>query len=648
MKREAMTIGISAVAALVLLAAGVWAGAMYHGQITGVLTWHAERAPASTATSATVTLYTCSMDPQVLLDHPGKCPICNMELVPVSTNGEASGGAKPERKILYWTDPTCNPPYNSDKPGKSPAGMDLLAVYDDEVSGGPAVVIDPAVVQNMGIRVARVTRGPLKTTLRVLGTLVEPEQNHVEINLRVSGWIQKLYANQEGMAVKKGDKLFDLYSTELTAAADDLINARKAAEANKASSDPVVRASGGAILDAARRKLELLGLGAADIDAMAALEKAPATVTFTSPLTGHVTEKMVVEGSSVKAGDRVMRIADRSTMWLQMQIYEYQLPLVHLGTPVRAQINGMPGKTYDGKIEFIYPHLDMMTRTAMVRITLPNEGHQLHEGMYATVEIDPQIAEAAVLVPREAVIDSGTRQIVFLAREGGHFEPRRVTVGQTGRSDSSDGDEMIQILSGLAGNEMVVTSGQFLLDSESRMEEAIQKHLRERLASIQAGRAQPASSALAAPPPNPKATAGEADDLFRAYLAVQTSLVGAERPVRAEALSSAAAAVASRLPAGEARDLANEIAEDARDLAGLPLDKQREAFKALSAAVIKLVGDAAPSARVAPALYEFHCPMAQADWLQAGDQTANPYITDMPTCGTLTRKIAPPGPETRP
>jgi RND family efflux transporter MFP subunit len=574
-----------------------------------------------------------------------------MDLVPVRVE-VAAGGAKKERKILYWTDPMYNPPYISDKPGKSPMGMELLPVYDDEVSGGPAITIDPVIVQNMGVRVARATRGPLKTTLRVVGTLVEPEQNHVEINLRVSGWIQKLYANQNGMPVKKGDKLFDLYSMELTAAADDLINARKSAEPNDVPTDPVVRVSATAMVDAARRRLELLGLTTADIDAVAALDKAPATMTFTSPLTGHVTEKMVVEGSSVKAGDRVMRIADRSTMWLQVQVYEHELPLVHVGTPVRARINGITGKVFEGKIEFIYPHLDMMTRTATARITLPNKDHELHEGMYAAAEIDAPIADDAVLIPREAVIDSGTRQIVFIAQEGGHFEPRRVAVGQTGRGDTSEGDDLAQIITGLAGSETVVTSGQFLLDSESRRQEAIQKHLRDGLA------AAPVASAPAPSPASVPATAigqsrrttaaGQADDLFTAYLGVQRALVGADKPVQAEALATVASAAAARLPAGDARDLAGEIAGEAHDLAGLPVDKQREGFKTLSAAAIKLSGVAPPSAAVAPALYEFHCPMARADWLQSGDQTANPYLADMVTCGSVTRTLTAPAPETRP
>jgi hypothetical protein len=368
------------------------------------------------------------------------------------------------------------------------------------------------------------------------------------------------------------------------------------------------------------------------------MDKAPPTVTFTSPRAGHVVDKTVVEGSAVKAGDRIMRIADRSTMWLQVQVHEQQLSLVHFGTSVRAQINGIPGKTFEGEIEFIYPHLDMMARTATMRVVLPNEGHALHEGMFATVDIDAPIADNAIQVPREAVIDSGTRQIVFIAQEGGHFEPRKVTVGETGRSSGGNDDDRVQILTGLSGNENVVISGQFLLDSESRMKEAIQKHLRDRRA-IRAVAEPAAAPDATAPASTQSSSAGQTDGLFNAYLALQKSLVGAGQTVDASGLAKAAASISQTLPAGDLRDLVRDIGGQAEELAGLPLDKQREMFKGLSAAMISLADKSSPSPTVAPMLEQYHCPMAQAEWLQLTGETANPYLSDMPTCGTLTRKI---------
>ncbi len=386
---------------IVALLAGVWAGRQSQ-LFMPEQTTAATAAKEAHAAASSRQLYTCAMHPRVVQDHPGNCPICHMELEPVKINAPVNEmqAAKKDRKILYWTDPMYNPPYIADKPGKSPMGMDLIPVYADEVSAGAAVTIDPVIVQNMGVRVAKVMRGPLYSTVRAVGTFTEPEQNHTEINLRVSGWIQKLYANQDGMAVARGAALFDLYSPELTAASDELITARKAVDADSAGNDSIIKDSASAIVSGARRKLELLGLSSEQIDAISRMDAAPKVITFNSPVSGHVTEKTVVEGSAIKAGERVMKIADRSTMWLQVQVYERDLPLVKVGTSVTATVTAVPGKTFEGKVDFIYPHLDMMTRTAMARVIFPNTGHELREGMYASAMIQTTAGESTLMVPR--------------------------------------------------------------------------------------------------------------------------------------------------------------------------------------------------------------------------------------------------------
>jgi Cu(I)/Ag(I) efflux system membrane fusion protein/cobalt-zinc-cadmium efflux system membrane fusion protein len=382
-------------------------------------------------------IYTCSMHPQVMLDHPGLCPICHMDLIlaTVQGSGTASRGS---------------------------------------------VTIDPAVIQNMGVRETMPMLGQLHQSIRAVGALTEPEQNHRSINLRVNGWIQKLYANQEGMAVNAGDPLFDLYSPEITSAADELITARKAADAatlNAGKEDALIAQSTRAILGAARRKLGLLGLMEEQVAAMEKLDKAPATITITSPMHGHIAAKNVIEGSAVMAGAELMKIADRSTMWLVVQVFERDLPTVRIGASARVTITALPGKEFnEGKVDFVYPHLDPSTRTAQVRIVLPNLEHTLHENMFGEAVIDGAPDQAdGVLIPREALLDSGKRQIVFVDKGGGHFEGREVKVGRTGRTD--DGKEMVRILSGITEQDSVVTSGQFLLDSESRITEAREKFL---------------------------------------------------------------------------------------------------------------------------------------------------------------------------
>jgi RND family efflux transporter MFP subunit len=263
------------------------------------------------------------------------------------------------------------------------------------------------------------------------------------------------------MHVKAGDPLFDLYSPQLQTAVEELIAARRASGSNAATP----------LQESAERKLLLLGLGREQVDRLAKLERAPRIITFTSPVTGHVTEKPIVEGAAVKEGERALRIVDHSELWLQVQVYESQLPFIRLGETATVTVTALPGETFAGELTFIHPHIDPLTRTAMARIVVPNESMRLRPGMYATVAIKADIAEAAVLVPREAVIDTGAEQLAFLAKPMGHFEPRRVKLGVVATGG------MVQVLEGLAPGDTVVTSGEFLIDAESRTREAVQKLL---------------------------------------------------------------------------------------------------------------------------------------------------------------------------
>jgi Cu(I)/Ag(I) efflux system membrane fusion protein/cobalt-zinc-cadmium efflux system membrane fusion protein len=428
---------------------------------------HTVSATAAHATTQGKQLWTCGMHPQVIQDHPGDCPICHMELTPLKAD-TVSSSATAERKVKYWWDPMMNPPYIAEKPGKSPMGMDLVPVYEDQVSAGAGVTIDPVIVQNMGVRIAPVVFGSVQQDVRVVGYLEEPESARHDVNLRVKGWIEKLHANTEGMAISKGDPLFELYSPEIQVAVEELIAARRARES---ATDDQAKRTAETLFESTSRKLELWGLEKAQVETLAKQDRAPQTVTFLSPITGHVAEKKVFEGAAVESGMLIMRLANRSQIWLEAQVYEQQLPLVKIGSKVRATVVSEPGRVLEGEVIFIHPHLDPTTRTARVRIQIPNEDHRLRQGMYATVDILTDPTPPAPVVPREAVIDTGTRQIAFVAQGGGRFEPRLLKLGTSGR------DGLVQVLSGLAPNEQVVTSGQFLLDSESRLKEAIQKHL---------------------------------------------------------------------------------------------------------------------------------------------------------------------------
>ncbi|HEX4794066.1 MAG TPA: efflux RND transporter periplasmic adaptor subunit [Humisphaera sp.] len=375
-------------------------------------------------------LWHCGMHPQVIREAPGDCPICHMALTPMNANG--------------------------------------ADVHRDQT--GPAVVqIDPAVVQNMGVRTTTVTRGPLAKTVRTIGILSLPETGLHDVSLKVGGWINHLYADQEGMHVHQGDPLFAIYSPELQTAAQELISAEKALRSLGDRSSDATRHESQILVESAKRKLQLWDVDPRDIDAIAAADQPPPQIIFRSPATGHIEEKMIVQGASIQPGMKLLRIADHSTMWLEAQIYEDQFPFIKSGQKIIATVEASPGKQFIGEINFIYPHVDHMARTLKVRAALNNPDFELKPGMYATAMIQTEPIADAILCPREAVIDFGQKQIVFIDEGGGHFSPHQVRAGLLGD------DDKLQILEGLEPGQTVVTSGQFLMDVESRTIEATQK-----------------------------------------------------------------------------------------------------------------------------------------------------------------------------
>ncbi len=527
---------------------------------------------ASASSAAGKQLWTCSMHPQVLQDHPGTCPICHMELTPVKSGDSHDGG----------------------------------------------VTIDPVVVQNMGIRIAAVTEGPITQTVRLVGYLQEPEPTHRDINLRVSGWIEKLYANVDGMDIEKDQKLFDLYSPELMVAVDEMIAARKQTGSPTAQT----------LLESARRKLIQYGLTDAQIEQFASLDKAPSTIPILSPITGHLTAKMVYDGAAVKAGDLVMRLANRHQMWIDARVFEQQYPLVQVGATAHASVTALPGRTFEGKVIFVHPHVDPETRTALVRIEIPNHDLLLRQGMYATVEIESSDRQPLRLIPREAVIDTGSRQIAFVSLGDGKFEARPLKLG-------IGGAERIQVLDGVELGEQVVTSGQFLLDSESRLREAIAKQTGQQLAAASPAPARPAAEIA-------KVHVPHTDDIVAAYLEIQAKLgekQKADTPADVAPLLKAAS-MAAEHAAGDAKPLAESVVKAGKQMEAQSIEKQRESFIGVSDAVIALAKASPPSKKVGPALFVVRCPMAfhdqGANWLQTNDTIANPYYaTEMKSCGGI-------------
>jgi Cu(I)/Ag(I) efflux system membrane fusion protein/cobalt-zinc-cadmium efflux system membrane fusion protein len=332
-----------------------------------------------------------------------------------------------------------------------------------EAEAGP-LLIDPAVVQNMGLRTAPVEQAPLLRTIRAFGALVEPEPGRRDVSLRSGGYVERLYAGTEGMAIAQGDPLLDVYSPELLVAIEELIGARRL----------LGGAAGGdaqALYDAAFQKLELQGLAREQVEELQSLERAPRTVTLRSPAAGFLVEKRVNAGSYAPAGEVLLRIADLSRLWLDARVFDADLPHVSLGQRALVTIDGAGGAPRAASVVLIQPRIDPATRSATVRLELDNADLALRSGMYATALFEVEVAPQALVVPREAVIDTGLRQLAFVALGGGRFEPREVALGEEG-----DGGR-VQVLSGLAAGEELVVSGQFLLDAESRTREAVGRFL---------------------------------------------------------------------------------------------------------------------------------------------------------------------------
>ncbi len=640
---------LALIAALFLIfAAGLAAGVRWHASIGRLFGGRRGHEPAAEmpaeASKPGAELWTCGMHPQVLQEEPGLCPICQMQLTPVHAGepvGAESGG---ERKVKYWWDPMMSPPYISDQPGKSPMGMDLVPVYEDEVSAGSTVIIDPTVVQNMGVRVATVSEAPLTRHIRAVGYLAEAEPNRFDVNLRVDGWIDAIQADFEGKHVQKGDPLFDLYSPALLVAVEELIAARRVRDETASDTTDVARTSADTLYKAALSKLALYGVDAGEIERLATLERAPRAITFRAPASGHVLHKMVHAGAAVKAGDLALRIIDHTTLWLEVRVFEKDAPYAYTGQSVAATVEGLAGETFVGEVIFIHPHVDPTTRTAMVRIALPNPALTLRPGMYATARLEVEIAPRTLVVPREAVIDTGTRQIAFVALEKGHFEPRNVVMGAEGD------DGLVQVLSGLAPGERVVTSGQFLLDAESRMKEAIQKFLKEK--SLQAGGEKPPSTAAREPTSGALTGVSEAwksaaDEVVGAYLRL-ARLLGAPQksddPFDMSELLRAARGLRDAAQDDAESALAISLLDAVHAMQDRPVDEQRERFKDVSRSAIELAERSPRAGREGAKVFLAHCPMAEADWLQETEEIANPYYaTMMKACGEIVRAVPIPG-----
>ena len=452
-------------------------------------------------------IYYCPMHPDYKSNRPGTCPICNMTLVKLEPEGQhpaheqqpaPATGATKERKILYWQD-AMNPAYKSDKPGKAPDGMDLVPVYADETPPAetlPAgtVKISPERQQLIGVQFGQVSRRALSRTIRTAGKVTYDETRVTRVQAKVSGWIDRVYVDFAGSLVTRGQPLFSLYSPELVSTQQEFLLASRAKDHLADSSVKEIAANAASLYDSARERLRLWDITEEQIQDLERRGTPTKTLTLYSPITGFVLTRNAFPGQRVTPEAELYVIADLRTLWVLADVYEYEVPFVRLGQAATMTLTYLPGKTFAGKVTYIYPQLDNATRTLKVRLEFPNPRDELKPDMYANVDLRIDYGEH-LAVPQEAVLDSGTEQLVFVAREDGYFEPRKVKLGPKVGT-------LYVVLAGLRAGEQVVTSANFLIDSESQLKSALGAMTGGHAAH---GGGAPAGSAEKLPSPEPKA-----------------------------------------------------------------------------------------------------------------------------------------------
>lgn len=456
-----------------------------------------------------------------------------------------------------------------------------------------------------------------------------------DVNIKVSGWIEKLYVDYLGQEVEAGQPLFEMYSPDLYAAQQEYLLAYDNQDRIGAEFLPDAAAGARDLLEAARIKLEYFDVTAQQIEALQRSGKPAKTMTIVSPHRGVVIAKHANEGMRVDPGMQVYRIADLSKVWVMVTLYEYQLPFVAMGQPAVMTLPYIPGRTFEGKVIYIYPYLDEKTRQVIFRLEFDNPTGLLKPGMYANIKLQSTLAPQSTLVPRAAVMDTGKRRIAYVSLGEGRFEPREVQVGV----ETDDG--LIEILDGLMPGEMVVTSGQFLLDSEANIREALAKMIKGQPAAEQeavgvvAGPSQ--LSAL------PDAAADAIVDILDGYFALGDTFardsVGDLSPVAGRIVGAVDVLLDVEIPDDEefwrkhdevatVRGIALELVDET------DLEQARLRFADLSAALAKLIKATGVPPSYPTQVHQLHCPMYQKEaggsiWLQPKGDVRNPFYGSM-------------------
>lgn len=431
--------------------------------------------------ASTDQLYYCPMHPSVVQDHPGECPICSMTLVPkpegkakpattMVAPGQASGTQAQDKYYCPMhpnrtsNDPNAKCPDCGMKMELRPAsvagGGTAKAEPPPPVPGLSGIDLSPERIQLIGMRTAAVKRTQIGGDLRVAGVVAASERGLAQITVRFGGWIEKLLVSETGEHVKRGQVLATVYSPDVLRAEQEMLVTRGwAGQGDTKGLD-----------ESARRRLELLGISGQEIDEVLRTGKAPDAIAIRSPVDGYVVGKNAVVGLSIQPGTVLFQVADLSTVWVTAEIHESDASRVHVGQTARFELSSSSAEPQTGRVKFIYPIVDAQSRSLTVRLEFKNRfdrsGPKLRPGMYGNIYLSLP-ATTGLMVPSEAVVDTGETHYLFIAKDGGHFEPRLVKIGAREK-------DTVEILSGVSEGETVVTTGNFLVDSESRLRSAIE------------------------------------------------------------------------------------------------------------------------------------------------------------------------------
>ncbi len=410
------------------------------------------------------------MKPEVHFDKPGKSPFMDMQLVPKYAEEQPTpASAAAQKKVLYWYDPM-KPEVHFDRPGKSPfMDMQLIPKYAEEAPAagqqmppGYSVVRIPLERrQEIGVTTSKVERRAIGGTVETNGVVAEDEARVHAVNAKFSGYVERIYADRTGQSVRRGQPLLSVYSPDLVATEREYLLALENTRRLSGSSSADASSDARALLEATRQRLRLWDIPDPEIDRIGRTGKVSKTLDLPSPVSGVVLKKDALAGLAITAGMPLYTIADLSSVWVLADVYQSELGRIATGAQADIAAPFLPGDKLSGRIDFVYPTLTEETRTVKVRVAIPNPKGLLKPGMYVRVSFAGKEREA-LAIPTSALIQTGERQIVFVEQSPGVYAPREVRTG-------SQGKDLVEVLAGLAAGETVVTSANFLIDSESRI-----------------------------------------------------------------------------------------------------------------------------------------------------------------------------------